>query len=515
MPKSPPPELLAAIDLGSNSFHCLIGRVVASSLGQQIYPLDSLKEVVRLAGGLNEDMRLDAASQSRAILALQRFGERLRSFSPDRVRAVATNTLRIAKNGQDFLRTAEAALGFPIEVIAGQEEARLIFTGVAHSLPRDQRRRLIIDIGGGSTEFIIGRNYEPLLMESVYVGCVKFSRDFFPGGEITKAGFKDAIFAAREEIQTIRQAFLHEGWEDAIGSSGTAKAILEVLVLNGLTDSAITLPALEKLRALLIRAGRAEDANLAGLRQDRIPVFAGGVSIMSAIFEELQIKAMHYGEGALRLGVLYDLLGRAQEEDMRNISVEQAMRRYSVDTAHAKRVSDLALALWRGIATGADEERREIEAQLFWAACLQEVGQSISHNSYHKHSAYIVSHSDLPGFSQQEQRAIAVLLMGLRGKVQKVQAEIKRDCDWAALLCFRLACLFSRGRSAEPLPDLALSAQENRFTLALCREWLTAHPLTEYSLQQEQQEWSRLGIDLQLQLRQEGGFQKRQSSAGA
>ena len=508
------PKLVAAVDLGSNSFHLLIGRVVESPLGFQVYPLDSLKEVVRLAAGLGEDKRLDAASQTRAILALQRFGERLRSFSPDRVRVVATNTMRIARNSQDFLRTAEAALGFPIEVIAGQEEARLIFKGVSHSLPHDERRRLIIDIGGGSTEFIIGVNYQPIVMESVYVGCVKFSRDFFPGGDITRSGFKEAIFAAREEIQVIRKAFREVGWDDAIGSSGTAKAISEVLTMNGMTQQGITQDGLEKLRTLLVRAGRAEDSGLAGLRQDRIPVFAGGVAIMSAIFDELEISCMNYGEGALRLGVLYDLIGRTQNEDMRKISVEQAMRRYSVDSEQSRRISALAVSLWQSVEVGTDEERQQMSDVLLWAACLHEIGQSISHNSFHKHSAYIVSNADLPGFSKQEQKIISILVLGQLGKLAKVQAEAGSDALWAALLCFRISCLVYRNRAEMDVPQVMLERIARGYRLSLDAQWLAMHPLTEYGLQEERSEWSKVGIDLQLHPSQGGAF-RRLSSAGA
>ena len=512
MPMSNPLKMVAAVDLGSNSFHLLIGRVSESALGIQIHPLDSLKEVVRLAGGLGFDKRLDAASQTRALLALQRFGERLRSFSPDRVRAVATNTLRIAKNGGEFLKTAEAALGFPIEVIAGQEEARLIYAGVSHSLSGDDRQRLVIDIGGGSTEFIIGKRYQPLLLESVYIGCVRFSREFFPGGEITRSAMKAAVLSAREEIQVIRESFLALGWQEAVGSSGTAKAISEVLVNNGLSESGITPAGLEKLRAALIRAGRVEDSGLVGIRQDRAPVFAGGVAIMSAIFEELDLKIMHYGEGALRLGVLYDLVGRGQQEDMRRISVEQAMKRYLVDTAQARRIGELSLKLWSSLEVGTEEEREQISQRLMWAACLHEIGHSISHNSFHKHSAYIVTHSDMPGFSRQEQQFVASLVLGQVGKLNKVAANFSGAVQWAALMCFRLACLFYRRRQDDPLPEFALSASTRGFRLAIESEWLSGHPLTEFSLGQEVSEWAKQGIDLQFKA--VSSIRQARSSAG-
>ncbi|MBU3725606.1 MAG: Ppx/GppA family phosphatase [Burkholderiaceae bacterium] len=512
---SNPPKLVAAADLGSNSFHLLIGRVVESPLGFQIYALDSLKEVVRLAAGLGPDKRLDAASQARAILALQRFGERLRSFSPDRVRAVATNTLRVAKNGQDFLKTAEAALGFPIEVIAGQEEARLIYSGVAHSLPSDGRRRLVIDIGGGSTEFIIGRDHEPELLESVYVGCVRFSREYFPGGLITRSAMKAAVLAARKDIQVIRKSFVATGWEEVLGSSGTAKSIAEVLLNNGLSEEGINTIGLEKLRSLLSRVGRIEDAGLIGMRQDRMPVFAGGVAIMSAIFDELGIETMRYGEGALRLGVLYDLVGRAQHEDMRRISVEQAMRRYSVDIAQSSRISLLALKLWNGLRIGSDEERAQLQEQLTWAACLHEIGHSISHNSFHKHSAYIVTHADLPGFSRREQRVVAAFVLGQQGKLAKIQSQLDSPAQWAALMCFRLACLFYRRRLDIELPEISLKERDPGFRLRIGASWLDQHPLTGFSLQQESAEWGRLGIDLQLHAVQEEGANAPLSAAGA
>lgn len=517
---SSPLKLVAAVDLGSNSFRLLIGRVVESSLGHQVYPLENLKEVVRLAAGLDNDKRLDEASQSRAILALQRFGERLRSFSPHQVRAVATNTLRIAKNSKEFLKAAEAALGFPIEVIAGKEEARLIYCGVAHSLPSDNRRRLVIDIGGGSTEFIIGTGYEPQLLESVYVGCVHFSQTFFPNGAVTRAGMKAAMLAAREEIQVIRKSFLSMGWDSVVGSSGTARAIAEALAAGGLSsEPGITAAGLEALRHALVRAGRTEDAGIVGLKPDRIPVFAGGVAILSAIFDELEIQTMRYGEGALRLGVLYDLIGRTQQEDMRRITVEQAMRRYAVDVEQARRIGDLAIQLWQGLQLGSDTERSQMAQQLIWAACLHEIGHSISHNSFHKHSAYMLTHADMAGFSRREQQSLAALVLGQLGKLGKVQGSFASKEEWAALMCFRLACLFNRRRLAVPLPDMALSTIDRGYRLELPAPWLAEHALTEYSLQQESAEWERLGIALQLQPVQESGKRRgdaaRRSSAGA
>ncbi|MGE5946891.1 MAG: exopolyphosphatase, partial [Betaproteobacteria bacterium] len=322
-------ETVAAVDLGSNSFRLQVGRVV----DDQIYPLDSLKEPVRLASGLGADKSLDAASQARALGALRRFGERLGGLDPGAVRAVATNTLRVAKNAPLFLPQAEAALGFPIEVIAGREEARLIYIGASHSLPSAAHKRLVVDIGGGSTEFIIGKRHEPQLMESLYMGCVSYTLRYFPDRRIDKKRLREAQVAAAKEIELIAHDYQRLGWKEAIGSSGTARAIADVLELNHMNpngESGISSQGLNKLCALLVKAGSAEALDLPGVRSDRLPVLPGGIAIMSAIFEELGIEHMSYADGALRLGVLYDLLGRFHHHDMRDATVAQFRRRYQV-----------------------------------------------------------------------------------------------------------------------------------------------------------------------------------------
>lgn len=499
LPDQDLPELVAAVDLGSNSFHLLIGRVALTAAGPQITPLDSLKESVRLASGLSKDKRLDAASQARALGALHRFGERLRSFSPQHVRVVATNTFRVAKNGPEFQKTCEAALGFPIEVIAGREEARLIYNGVAHTLAADGSRRLVVDIGGGSTEFIIGTDYEPELLESVFVGCIRFSRDFFPGGDITRSGFKDAILEARREVQVIGEAYRRHGWDEAIGSSGTAKALAELMPqYGGGADACITRDGLENLRAAMVRAGSVGPEAFPGLKPDRIPVLPGGVAIMTAIFEELGLEEMHYSDGALRLGVLYDVLGRGRQDDMRYSTVEHMAKRYGVDLKQARRIEDLAIAFWLQLGLGSEEERSAMALNLGWAAKLHEIGHSISHNSYHKHSAYIVSQADMPGFSRRDQKLMASLVLGHVGKLGKIQPQISDPYHWAALACIRLAAIFFRNRLDFNLPAMALSANGEGMELAVDNGWLAAHPLTRYSLEQECSEWRKVGVPLGL-----------------
>lgn len=340
------PHLLAAVDLGSNSFRLIVGRVEETPAGSQIYPVDALREPVRLAAGLSRDKMLDRASQERGWEALKRFGERLRDFHPDHVRAVATNTLRVAKNAGEFLAEAQAALGFPIEVIAGREEARLIYAGAAHSVPANAGKRLVVDIGGGSTEFIIGQHYTPLVMESLYIGCVSHSRAFFPAGNVDEYTMRQAELAAKREIQIISGEYKKAGWDQAIGSSGTARALAELVEANGFNDAGvshgISRGGLERLKRALIKAENVNRLKLVALKPDRVPVLAGGLSIMLAVFEELGVDYVDTTDGALRLGVLYDLLGRTQHEDMRAVTVDGFTRRYGVDRAQAARIGALA-----------------------------------------------------------------------------------------------------------------------------------------------------------------------------
>jgi exopolyphosphatase / guanosine-5'-triphosphate,3'-diphosphate pyrophosphatase len=490
-----PHEVIAAVDLGSNSFRLQVGRVA----GNLIYPLDSLKESVRLAAGLSPEKVLDGPSQLRAIDALSRFGERLRGFDTQAVRAVATNTLRVAKNSPQFLPEAEAALGFPIEVIAGREEARLIYLGVAHSLANPRKQQLVVDIGGGSTEFIIGRHFKPLQLESLYMGCVGFSLRYFPGGKVEKKSMREAELAARRELQTIVQPYRTTGWEEAVGSSGTAKALVDILELNGLSDGGITRKGLEDLRSMLVRVGDASRLQLDGMRADRIPVLPGGVAIMSAVFKELGIERMVFSEGALRLGVLYDLLGRYHHEDLREATVEDFMRRYSVDRLQAARVCQTAVGLLAQLrpAVGADSDDTGVRS-LEWAAKLHEVGVSLAHSSYHKHSAYILANADMPGFSRRDQARLSRLVLAHRGKLERVQPDVSDPGDWLLIFSLRLAALLHRARDGGGDLPIRTSLLPRGFQLQVDGAWLAASPLTAASLDEEARQWSGLGLELKV-----------------
>jgi exopolyphosphatase/guanosine-5'-triphosphate,3'-diphosphate pyrophosphatase len=480
-------DSLAAVDLGSNSFHLQVGRVV----DDQIYLLDALREPVRLGGGLTRDRRLDRATQLRALEALARFGERLRGFPPGAVRAVGTNTLRVAKNAAQFIADAEDALGFPIEVIFGREEARLIYLGVSHSLPLAPHRRLVVDVGGGSTEFVIGTGYEPELMESLRVGCVSHSLRFFGDGRIDKQAMKKAELAASNEIERIVREYRRTGWKQAVGSSGTARSIAAILAANGWSRGTITADGLDRLRSQFVKAGEVEKLDLPGLREDRAAILPGGLAILLAVFDGLGLEEMEVSDGALRQGVLYDLLGRVQHHDMREMTVKQFMRRYHVDAAQGERVEALALALYRALV---ERTREADELVLAWAARLHEIGLSIAHAAYHKHSAYILSNADMPGFSKDEQARLARIVLAHRGKLAKIEGLPARSPDWALVFCLRVAALLCRSRVEVPVPRLGARATDSGFQLALAAGWLDERPLTAAALEAEAEDWRAVGL---------------------
>ena len=486
---------LAAVDLGTNSFHCQVARVV----GDQVYPLDALREPVRLGGGLDKDKRLDEATQERALACLKRFGERLRGLDRHAVRAVGTNTLRVAKNAAGFLRRAQAALGFPIEVVAGREEARLIYLGVSHSLPASREKRLVVDIGGGSTELIIGTGHRPLKLESLFMGCVSYSLRFFEDGKVSKGAMKRAELAARNELQPIVARFARGNWQHAVGSSGTVRALADVLRLNGFDDIGITPAGLDRLRSHLIKAGDMDRVELAGLKPDRIPVFPGGLAILNAILSELDIESLVVAEGAMRQGVLYDLLGRFHHKDMRDITVVHFMQRYHVDALQARRVGALAFALYRKLAAESGEPDEDVARLITWASKLHEIGISVAFSGYHKHSAYIVGNADMPGFSRDEQAKLALLVQAHRRALRKVAKDIEeRDVDWGMVLALRLAALFHRSRADVALPALQARRQGKKFRLSLGAAWLARNTLTATALADEIQEWEEIGFELRI-----------------
>ncbi len=494
-----PHHTLAAVDLGSNSFHLQISRVVNG----QLYPLDALKETVRLGAGITAEKSINPVAAERAFAALRLFAERLRGLPKDAVRVVGTNALRVAKNAGAFVKEAETILGYPIEIIAGREEARLIYIGVANSLPPSNHQRLVVDIGGGSTEFIIGHRLKPKAAESLYMGCVSYSERHFPGGAMDKRSFREAQLAARKEVEQIAARFHKEGWKEAYGSSGTAKALGIILNENGITTEGISLEGLEWLRDKAIKAGgfkSLETAGVKGVKGDRVPVLPGGLAIMLTIFEELHLMRMSVADTALRDGVLHDLLGRTHHEDIRDATVEAMSKRYHVDQTQATRVKQLALEFFERIDESADTEiafqRRQ---KLAWACRLHEIGIDIAQAGFHKHSAYVIANADMPGFSKREQAALATLTLAQRGKLSKVAGDLPREASFAAkVFCLRLAVLLSRSRRNVDTKRFGLAKVNGDFRLSVDAAWLETNSLTDYELRQEAEEWASVGMRLEI-----------------
>jgi exopolyphosphatase/guanosine-5'-triphosphate,3'-diphosphate pyrophosphatase len=484
---------LAAVDLGSNSFRLEIGQAD----GAHITRLGYWKETVRLAAGLDADGRLTRKSIAIAVDTLARMNERLRGMRGEQVRAVGTQTLRQARNVDEFLLEAQHALGYPIEVISGREEARLVFEGCVHALPPSDKRRLVVDIGGASTELIVGRGFTADRAESFKVGCVNTSIRFFRDGRIDRSSLRKAQVAAAAELEEAVSVFAAEHWDEAYGSSGTVGAVSETLRAQGWTDGAVTPGGLHRLRGALLDAGEVGRIRLPGIKPDRQEVIAGGVAVLSAVFETLGLRSMQPARGALRLGVLYDLLGRREQNDLRDVTAQRMMKRFGVDREQAERVASIADALHAAI-----EPQRGGEAakRLHWAAMLHEVGFAISHGDYHKHSAYLVQHSDLAGFSTSDQERIAVLVLGQRGNLKKVGDSLADRERAAMVIALRLAIVLAHARRPVELPrwTLKLGAW---IELELDAGWLAAHPLTQYLLEEEAAHWERVGRRFLLKAR--------------
>ena len=490
------PEMLAAVDLGSNSFHLIVARFA----GGHLDVVDRLREPVRLAAGLGEDKRLRRGAVERALECLHRFGQRLRDMPAGSVRAVGTNTLRSARDGEAFRREAQRVLGHPVEVIAGREEARLIYLGVAHALADNGERRLVMDIGGGSTECIVGLGFTTLYRESLYVGCVGASRRFFPGGRIDKQSMKRAVLASRVEFEPIEQLYREAGWGSAVGCSGTIRAIAAIAHAAGWCGSGITRDALRRLRRALVEAGHADAVELKELRDDRRPVLPGGVAVLSAALDALGIERLEVSEMALREGLLFDLIGRIRHEDVRDATVQRRVERYGIDAAQGERVAATAAALLRDVAAAWTLETGDAEQLLDWAARLHEAGLFVSHNQYHKHGAYLLANGDMSGFSRQAQTMLSSLVRGHRRKfpVAVFEQLAPGDARRARRLCvlLRLSVVLNRARADRFLSRVEAKAKGDALTLSFPHEWLDEHPLTRADLEQEQAYLAAAGIGL-------------------
>jgi len=497
---------MAAVDLGSNSFHMVVARLQHG----QINIIDRLREMVQLASGLSADGHLDAVSQARGLDCLSRFGQRLGGLAREHVRVVGTNTLRRLRGGT-FLAAAENALGHPVEVISGIEEARLIYLGASHSLPNTEGSTLIIDIGGGSTELIAGQGHLPERMESLFMGCVGMSQRFFADGKLTAKRFEKARLAVRLELRPVKSAFRRVDWGQTAGSSGTIRTAARIAEGLGVGDGGVSMKALETIVQRMVEARRIDELELPGLSAERLPVFPGGVAVLVEIMATLRLKHLQVAEGSLREGLLYDMMGRLSEEDPRDRTVRALLGRHHIDELQARRVADTAAALFASV----DKQlglKREARQALVWAALLHEVGLDIAHVKYHQHGAYLLLNGDLPGFSRHEQQLLAMLVGNHRRKIidtamTQLPPRMRAMGPWLVSL-LRIAVLLHRSRTELALPDLKLVIKGgDTLRLVFPADWLEDNPLTAADLELEQSYLAVVGISLSFS----AGKQKRKS----
>ena len=490
------PKTVAAIDLGSNSFHMVIAR----HQDGQVQIIDRIKEMVRLAAGLEEDSTLSEEARQRALECLQRFGERLLGLQAEDVRVVGTNTLRKVRDPRAFLEELEAALGHPVEIISGLEEARLVYLGVAHTVEPDRGRRLVIDIGGGSTEFVIGDGFESIKRESKFMGCVGYTRRFFPDGTVDEDSMRRAILAAKQEVEVIATEYRALGWSEALGSSGTNKAIASILDETGWSPQQITARGLEKIRARIVKDGAACVDRLPGLSERRAPVFPAGLAILIAAFDILGIEKMTASDGALREGLMYDLLGRIQSADIREKTVATICARYGVDIRQADRVESTAVQLLHSLDGDWEINTPYMEKLLRWSSRLHEIGLAISHSSFHKHGSYLVENSDMAGFSRQDQQLLWALVRTHRQsfkphRFNNAPGHLPEKARKLAII-LRLAILLNRNRLDDQVPPIALQGHQKNLTIRFPQGWLDALPLTQAVLQEEATRLSSGGFQL-------------------
>lgn len=495
------PDHLAAIDMGSNSFRLEIGELTPGRYKR----IDYLKETVRLGGGLDDEARLSEDAIQRGLACLKRFAMRLDGYVPAQVRAVATQTLREAKNRDEFLMRAQAVLGHPIEVISGREEARLIYAGVARLQPSDEPR-LVIDIGGRSTEMILGRGRTPLRAESFQVGSVSLSMRYFPDGKFTEQAFRAAQVAAGAELEEALAPFAPHHWREALGSSGTVGAVSQLLAANGIGDGDITPDGLRWCMSLCLKAGRADRLALPGLKDDRRAVIGGGLSILYTLVTQFGIERLQPAKGALRQGVIFDLDERLNTgvdvgtvpHDTRDASVREMQRRFEVDTAQARRVASVAQVLYASAEPRVDAQSRR---ELSWACALHEIGMMVSHHDHHRHSAYLLGHVDAAGFSQSQQRRLADLVLAQRGGLRKVEAQLEQEGFAWQVMCLRLAIIACHARRDVDAGALVLQREGTHAVLSAQVDWPESHPRTLYLLNEEVQAWERHGpLTLELRL---------------
>ncbi|MGF1759919.1 exopolyphosphatase [Photobacterium sagamiensis] len=488
---------IAAIDIGSNSFHMVVARVV----GQSLQIISRHKQRVHLASGLDEQQNLDLAAIERGLACLAMFAERLQGFEPENVRIAATYTLRQANNAHLFLKRAESIMPYPIEIIPGTEEARLIYLGVAHTQP-ESGRKLVVDIGGGSTELVVGENFDTRLLYSKHMGCVSYNQHYFAKGKISSKNMASAQLAAQQKMESIASQYHRQAWGKAIGSSGTIKAIRGVLIAKGYSDGMITNKRLNQLVEQVLSFKNNDELDLPGLSDDRKPVFAAGLAILAAVFQSLKIEEMIYSDGALREGLLYEMEDRFRHSDIRTRTASAMASQYHVDLDQATRVKECAEDLYAQIEPQPGPAKSELSTLLGWGALLHEVGLSISYPGFHRHSAYLLRYSTMPGFNLEQQTVLATLVRFQR-KALKLEempelSIYKRKHLYPLIRTLRLAVALNGQRADEPLPKINVKADKESWELTLPAGWQENNKLLAADLRQEQEYWAKAGWELAI-----------------
>ena len=486
-------ELYAAVDLGSNSFHMIVAEII----NHQMHVIDRHKDMVRLANGLNDKGWLSDKKMDEAIASLEKIGQRIAHIPKSHLRIVGTNTLRKAKNSEEFLVRASVALGKPIDIISGREEARILYLGVAHSLASNQGKRLVIDIGGGSTELIIGEEFNPLLRESLHMGCVNYTQRFFADGLINKKNFNKAVRSAQRQLLSIVSKYQTMGWNKVIGASGSMRSTAKVIVENNYARYGIEKGGLDALIKQCMELGEISQLKkLTGLSSRRRPVFIGGLSIIKALFDSLELQLIQPSSGALREGIVYDLSGRLHHNDIRQRSIDKLVKQFEIDKSHSSRVKNTINQLIQLSSIKLSDSQKEL---LDWAAQLHELGLNISHSHFEKHAAYIISHADMPGFSNQEQLKLSVIVALLRRKIKKEwlqKLSIQQQAKILPLVViFRAATLLNRPRTGAKIELKSIEINAQTITIKFLNDWLEKHPLTYEDLQSEAKYLKALNLD--------------------
>lgn len=486
----------AVIDLGSNSFHMMIVQVVADSA--QV--IGRVKRKVRLASGLDDKMMLSDEAMLRGWECLNLFAERLQDIPASNMQITGTATLRLAKNTDVFLHTAEQILGHKIRVISGDIEAQTIYKGVAFT-SSGQQKRLVIDIGGASTELVAGEGHTPHISKSINVGCVTYLEQFFPNGILSESNFTNAIAAAEVEIYQIRDLYKDYNWQEEVGASGTIQAIQEILMSQGF-DEVITLDRLVSIMQQSITYGTIDNLNIPGLAQERRTVFASGIAILIAIFRQLNLKGMTLAGGALREGLLYSMLPELTQQNVRQRTLNSVMTRYHVDKKHANRVAELAVSIAKQTSSSWDMEQFEALEILRSAALLHEVGLQVAYKGQQLHAGYLLANTNLPGFTMAQKKLLTALVSNHKEDID--QGSLYKQSTTSVLLAcrlvriLRLAVILSLRRADEVLPDVKVQVEHEDINLYLPDDWLESNPLSQAELAQEASYQSAQGWKFQL-----------------